>query len=110
MKDDIAAATAMKKEYQKVEQNARQLIEQIATNKAYSSLENPQNLDILKELYTGLTASVTEFGQEFLLEDLKEIKNKYVSATLKSHLKQFCKLDVKQVAEFTAKLMRRKSA
>ena len=89
LKDEVTAATKVKAEYQKVEQNARQLITQIETNKAYSSLNNPQNLGMLKELYAELTGSVTEFGQESVGGDQvhqKQVRECYIEVALKAIL------------------------
>ena len=110
LQDTIAAATKVKSEYLKVKQKALQVIEQIQKDPSYDDLNNDQNLGKLQKLYATMVGSLTVFDDEFCLQDLKVLRDKYTQAKLKFNLQLFAKIDPKPVKDWTAKMLKRHAA
>ena len=110
LQETIAAATKVKSELLKVKQKASQLIEQCQKDPSYDDLNNDQNLGKLQRLYNIMIGGLTVFDDEFCLQDLKVLRDKYTQAKLKYNLQLFAKIDPKPVKDWTAKMLKRHAA
>ena len=106
----LAVATKAKNNYLRVVQKAEQLIKQIKADPSYDDLNNEQNLNHLEKLHASLQKSLCPFGNRFLLEDVKVLKDSYVQDQFIKLLQEFAKVDPRPLKDFTAKCLRRHQA
>ena len=85
-------ATALKKDYGVVKQNARDLIDEIESNVKYLPLNNEHFKGKLQDRVKGVAANLTQFGKAFCMSEMKDVAKKHSPDRLSLHLKKFLEI------------------
>ena len=110
LQQELTKANKYRAEYRKVVGKAEQLMRQIKTDSCYSDINNDANLGQLEKLHATLLQSLTPFGNILLVEEWTTIKQSIATEQLIINLRTFNDLNFAPLAEFTAKVLRRRAA